>query len=125
MWDNLKILRSFDFFYVCFANNSGFRDKSNSYFFCREIVSHEQDEEQGIYYVASNEQEMETNCGVSNQKEEKIDKKENDDLPVVLRQKNFGEQQRSEKLDSVNSRDLISFILKSNEDYYTEEKHYR
>lgn len=68
---------------------------------------------------------METNYGVSNQKEEEIDKKENDDSPVVLRQKTIGEQQRSERLDSVKSRDLISFILKSKEDYYTEEKHYR
>lgn len=87
--------------------------------FCRKIVSNEEDEEQGINNVALNEQEIESNNGVSNQTEEE------DDSPVVLRQKTLGKQQRSEKLDSVNSRDLILFILKNKEAEYTTKRTYR
>lgn len=87
--------------------------------FCRKIVSNEEDEEQGINNVALNEQEIESNNGVSNQTEEE------DGSPVVLRQKTFGKQQRSEKLDSVNSRDLILFILKNKEAEYTTKRIYR
>lgn len=54
-----------------------------------------------------------------------MDRNENDDSPVVLRQRTIGEQQRSEKLQSVKSRDLMSFILRNNEEHYFIEKQYR